>query len=196
MDLLWNMSLQVALILTFIFGMVGMVFSSLLLIFPKQAESLSGVCNRYVDIDDKIKSVDRRVQLDTYFYAHNIGFGVCLFFGSVVSLIFFILNLDQFGAGVHGLNNGLFFSSISVIWKIASLIGVVLGIILIFAPDKIRGIGNSVNSWFDTESMIKRLDRSIYELDVFIFRKPVFLGLTGVLISLIVLISSIIMLSK
>lgn len=191
MDLLWDMGLQIALILTLIFGIAGIIFFCLLLISPKLAGSLSRVCNRYVDIDDKIKSVDRNVTFDTFFYTHNIGFGVCLFFGSAVSLIFFFLNLDQFSAG----GQGFFVSSISVIGKIASLCGVLLGASLIFAPDKMRGIENGVNSWFETESMVKKLDRSIYELDVFIFRKPVFLGFTGVLFSLIVLISSILMLS-
>ena len=195
MDLLWEMGLRVALILTLIFGIVGMIFFFLLLISPKLAGSLSNVCNRYVDIDDKITSVDRSVQLDTYFYTHNIGFGTCMFFGALVSLIFFLLNLDEFSAGGPGFNNGFFASSISVIGKIASLCGVLLGASLVFAPDKMRGIENRVNSWFETESMVKKLDRSIYELDSFVFRKPVFLGFTGVLISLIVLISAILMLS-
>jgi hypothetical protein len=63
---------------------------------------------------------------------------------------------------------------------------------LLLAPDKMRNVDRKVNIWFETRGMFAKLDQTGPELDVFLFRHPFFFGLSGVLVSFLIITLSIV----
>ncbi len=86
--------LQTLEILTLIFGISGVTVSLLLIFSPNLTRLISNLFNRHVNIDEKIEYVDKEINIDSFFYSHNILVGTLLTIGSVFSLIFLFFKLD------------------------------------------------------------------------------------------------------
>ena len=147
MHIIQQIGLQVVEILTLVFGILGVTFSLLLMYSPNLTKSISSVFNRYVDIDDKVNYLDKDIQIDSYFYSHNMLFGTCLVAGSVFSLIFFFFKLDVssfanifFVSSRHLSTSEMIFSAVSWIGKVACVIGIFVGTMLVFDPNKNRDL--------------------------------------------------------
>ena len=199
MDILREIGLQVISILTLVFGIMGIAFSLMMLFSPRLVQQISSILNRSINIEKKINYLDKEIQIDAFFYSHHILIGVCLVAGSLFSLIFFYFQLDVASlARIFGNRNGaflsnqIFFSFIAVIGKIVCLLGLAAGLILLLAPGKMKKMEHKLNSWFETGQVVEKLDASSHNVDIFFFRHPVFFGLAGSLISLVLIILSII----
>ena len=199
MEIIKEIGLEVIEILTLIFGILGMTFSAMLIFSPSRTKSLSNILNRNVNVDQKISVLDKDIEISSYFYNHHIVAGLLLIAGSAFALFFFYfsLDVDQFTKVFFGSQKQMFFGLIflnSVLWvgKIACLVGLLIGITLMLAPGKMRRLETKLNSWFETRSMIEKLDQSSSNVDSFFFRHPLPVGLTGAIISFIVLSLSII----
>jgi hypothetical protein len=68
----------------------------------------------------------------------------------------------------------------------------VFGAFLLLAPDKMRNVDRKVNIWFETKGIFARFDQAGPELDVFLFRHPFFFGLSGVLVSFLIITLSVV----
>jgi hypothetical protein len=198
MDIIQQIGLQVVEILTLVFGILGVTFSLLLMYSPNLTKSIGSVFNRYVDIDDKVTYLDKDFRIDSYFYRHNIIFGTCLAAGSVFSLIFFFFKLDVSGfANIffvshrHLSTNEMIFSAVSWVGKVACFFGIFFGTMLFFAPNKMRKLATKLNFWFDTRHVFDKLDDSNRELDTILFRRPMFFGAVGLIVSLFIIVLSI-----
>lgn len=198
MQIIQQIGLQAVEILTLVFGILGVTFSLLLMYSPNLTKSISGVFNRYVSIDDKMASLDKDIQIESYIYSHNMLFGTCLVAGSVFSLIFFFFKLDVssfanifFVSHQHLSTNEMIFSAVSWIGKVACFFGLFFGAMLFFAPNKMRHIETKLNFWFETRQLFDKLDDSKRELDTILFRRPVFFGALGLILSLFIIVLSI-----
>ena len=198
MQIIQQIGLQVVEILTLVFGILGVTFSLLLMYSPNLTKSISSVFNRSVDIDDKVNYLDKDIQIDSYFYSHNMLFGTCLVAGSVFSLIFFFFKLDVssfanifFVSNRHLSTSEMIFSAVSWIGKVACVFGIFVGTMLVFAPNKMRNIETKLNSWFETRHVFDKLDDSNRDLDTIFFRRPVFFGALGLIVSLFIIVLSI-----
>ena len=198
MHIIQQIGLQVVEILTLVFGILGVTFSLLLMYSPSLTKSISSVFNRYVDIDDKVSYLDKDIQIDSYFYSHNMLFGTCLVAGSVFSLIFFFFKLDVssfanifFVSNRHLSTNEMIFTAVSWIGKVACFLGILVGTMLLFAPNKMRQIETKLNSWFETRHVFDKLDDSNRDLDTILFQRPVFFGAVGLIVSLFIIVLSI-----
>ncbi|MGD8766009.1 MAG: hypothetical protein PVG87_27120 [Desulfobacteraceae bacterium] len=198
MHIIQQIGLQVVEILTLVFGILGVTFSLLLMYSPNLTKSISNVFNRYVDIDDKVSYLDKDIQIDSYFYSHNMLFGTCLVAGSVFSLIFFFFKLDIssfanifFVSNQHLSTNEMIFSAVSWIGKVACFFGILVGTMLLFAPNKMRQIETKLNSWFETRHVFDKLDDSNRDLDTILFQRPMFFGAVGLIVSLFIIVLSI-----
>jgi hypothetical protein len=165
---------------------------------PNLTKSISSVFNRSVDIDDKVTYLDKDIQIDSYFYSHNMLFGTCLVAGSIFSLIFFFFKLDVssfanifFVSSRHLSTNEMIFSAVSWIGKVACFFGIFVGTMLLFAPNKMRQIETKLNSWFETRQVFDKLDDSNHDLDTILFQRPVFFGAVGLIVSLFIIVLSI-----
>jgi len=197
MDISGMIGLHSVIKLAIIFGLAGIAFSLLLLIWPAGIGNLSRIVNRSFDIDTPIAYVDRILPFDV-FYKHHIGFGICLLVGSLTALVFVMAKTGGLGlssilysATDYPAAQEMLFSVFAMIGVVVSLIGIALGALLILVPQKMRALEQGLNFWFETKPFFNRLDRSIYGLDTLMHRYPVFLGLAGLIFSSIVLIISI-----
>jgi len=203
MEIFWEIGIQTIEILTLIFGVLGMTLSFMLLFSPTMTRSLSKLLNRSIDVDKSIEYLDRHIEISEFFYSHHIVMGTLLVAASVFCLSFFFFSFDIpkfsgifFGSQADSFSAELVVTSIAWVGKIGCLAGFVSGIFLIFVPDLLRRIENKLNSWFETKSMIDKLDRSTHELDTFFFRHPLAVGLTGAVISFVLISLSVINLLK
>jgi hypothetical protein len=203
MEIFWEIGIQSIEILTLIFGILGMTLSLMLLFSPRLARSLSNILNRSINVDKGIEFLDKNIEISDFFYNHHFAMGLLIMAGSVFSLFFFFFSLDVskfagifFGSRANLITAELIVSTISWIGKIGCLTGLVFGLMMAIKPDLLRRIENTLNSLFETKSMIDKLDKSSHDMDTFFFRHPVAVGLTGAVLSFFLISLSIINLLK
>ena len=199
MDIIEQIALQTLEIITLVTGIMGITFSVMLLISPRLTKSLSKTLNRRINFEDKLDFLDKDIQIANHFYNHNVMFGLLLIGGAIFSLFFFFFSLDiaKFVSIFIGTQKDTFFveiiiDTIILIGKIACFAAVFYGLLLVFTPAKIRRLESNLNSWFETKSIIEKLDNSSHELDSIIFRHPVLFGLAGAALSFLLLSLSIV----
>ena len=198
MEIFWDIGLQTVEILTLLFGVLGMAFSLLLLFSPRVTRTAGNFFNRSINVEPKISILDKDIRTETIIYGHHVIFGLCMVAGSVFAFIFFVfdLNISNLAnvftvSGQYFLIFEIVFYALVWIARVACILGIVFGGFLLFAPDKMRNVDQKVNIWFETRGIFAKLDQTGPELDVFLFRYPFFFGLTGALVSFLVIILSI-----
>jgi len=199
MEIIKEIGLQVIEILTLTFGILGMTFSAMLMLSPNMTQNLSNILNRKVNIDEKIAYLDKDIEIAQYFYGHHVVVGLLLIVGSAIALCFFYFSLDvaKFINIFFDSPQQVFFGEIllkSILWvgKITCLAGLFFGSLLMFAPAKMKQWEKKLNFWFETKTMLEKLEQSSDNLDSFFFRHPIPVGLTGALISFFIISLSII----
>jgi len=193
MGIIWEISLQAVDIFTLVVGILGVVLSLLLIFEPQHVKSLSKALNRYVDVDTMIKSVvDKEIRTEGLFYGHNIITGTCFIIGSAFILIFLYYRLDveSFASLLSGYDNypttsEVIISAMALIGKITGILGIIIGSILLFSPEQLRIIESRLNTWFSTQSMVDKLDRTYQDVDAVVFQKPVIFGIIGLIPSVV-----------
>jgi hypothetical protein len=195
--------LQTVEFLTLIFGILGMTISLMLLFSPHLARSFSNILNRQVNVDKHLEYLDKNIEITEFFYSYHVAMGILIVAGSAFSLFFFFFSLDVtkftdtfFGSQANAFAGGIVIRSVTWIGKIGCLAGLVYGILLLFAPDFMKRIEDKLNSWFETQPMIEKLDKSSHDLEPFFFRYPIAVGLTGAVLSFFLISLSIINLLK
>jgi hypothetical protein len=198
MEIFWEIGLHTVEILTLLFGVLGMAFSLLLLISPRLTKSAGNFFNRNINVEPKINILDKDIKTETLIYGHHIVFGLCMVAGSVFAFIFFFFDMNIANFANVFLVSGKYFVIFEIVFyafawiaKIACILGIVFGGFLLFAPDKTRKVDQKVNIWFETRGIFAKLDQTGPELDVFLFRHPFFFGLTGALVSFLIITLSI-----
>jgi len=203
MEIFWEIGIQSIEILTLIFGILGMTLSLMLLFSPHLARSLSNILNRSINVDRGIEFLDKNIEISDFFYNHHVAMGLLIMAGSAFSLFFFFFSLDLskfagifFGDRADQFTTELIMSTVTWIGKIGCLSGLVFGLMMAVKPDLLRRIENTLNSLFETKSMIDKLDKSSHDMDTFFFRHPFAVGLTGAVLSFFLISLSIINLLK
>lgn len=197
MSIFWEIGLQAIEVLTLVVGLLGMAMSLLLLFAPAAAQNLSGLANRSVDVEKRLKFLDKDIHTNDWIYGHPVIVGGGLAAASLFALVFFFLKVDiaEFNRIFFGetpsVTLEIVFQTFVWVGKLACLIGLALGVGLMAAPAKIRRMERSLNSWIDTRSWIEKLDRSGPELDTVFFRYPVFFGIFGGAVSCLLIVLSI-----
>ena len=199
MEIFWEIGIQTIEILTLIFGIMGMTLSLMLLFAPHLARSLSNVLNRSINVDKSIEYLDKDIEISEFLYKHHIAMGSLLVAGSAFALFFFFFTLDVskfagifFGSQANAFSSELIINSITWIGKIGCLAGLIFGLMMVFVPKLMKRIESKLNSWFETQPVIDKLDKSSHDVDSFFFRHPVAVGLVGAVISFFVISLSII----
>ena len=199
MDIFWEIGLHTVEILTLLFGVLGMAFSLLLLISPRLTKSAGNFFNRNINIEPKINILDKDIKTETLVYGHHVVFGLCMVAGSVFAFIFFFFDMDILNFANVFLVSGKYFVIFEIVFyafawiaKIACILGILFGGFLLLAPDKMRNVDQKVNIWFETRGIFAKLDQTGPALDVFLFRHPFFFGLTGALVSFLIITLSIV----
>jgi len=199
MKIIQQIGLQAVEVLTLITSVLGMTLSIMLLLSPNLTQSLNRILNRRINFDDKIKVLDKDIKIEPYFYSHHVLIGNLLIGGAVFSLFFFFFSLDvsKFTSVFLGSHKYMFVFEIltdSFVWigKIICMVALFYGLMLVFAPGKMRQIESKLNSWFETGPFIEKLEKTNHNLDAFIFRYPIMVGAAGAALSFFLLSLSII----
>ena len=183
--------LQAIEIFTLVIGAVGILLSGLLLLVPHKLKNTVTVFNRSVDIDSKITQfIDKDIPTDNLIYRHNIVSGACLIVASAFILVFLFYRLDVegflkvfFTDGKFNTVNEIIISTMALIGKIAGVIGMLIGSVLLFSPEQMRQIEKKLDTWFTTKPLWDRLDRPIENVDALVFRRPTVFGILGLVTS-------------
>lgn len=193
MKIIWEMGLQAVEIFTLVVGLLGIILSLLLLFDAQKIQQLGKRFNRYVDIDRKFREViDRNISSEGLFYSHNILSGICMIVGSAFILVFLFYSLDVqsflialFGRGNFNTVTDIIVSAMALVGKLAGIVGILLGSILLFDPDRLKSIEKRLNVWFATEPMLEKLEHSHPGVDAFVYQKPVLCGIIGLTTSIL-----------
>ena len=199
MEIVWDIALHTLEILTLLFGVFGMTFSLLLLFSPRLTRSVGNFFNRNVNVQPKLSLLDKDIKTETFIYSHHIISGLCMVAGSLFAFVFFVFDLDisnvasvLIGSEKYFLTLEIVFNAFAWVARIACALGVVFGSLLLFAPDKMRRFEGKMNVWFETRGIFEKLDRNIPEVDAFFFRHPFFFGLSGALLSFLIITLSVV----
>ena len=191
--------LQAIEIFTLIVGLSGVIFSLLLLFVPKMFKSTGTVLNRSVDIDTKITQfIDKDIRTDHLIYRYNILSGAFLIVASAYILVFLFYRFDVdgflkvfFADGKYDTADEILVSSLALVGKIASVIGLLIGSILLFSPDQMRQIEKRVDTWFATKPLWDKLDRPFDNVDALVIRRPIIFGIIGLTTSVLLTFLSV-----
>jgi hypothetical protein len=198
MEIIREIGFQVIEILTLIFGVLGMTFSAMLVFAPNLTRDLSNILNRNIDVNKKIGFLDKNIEISEFFYSHNVGIGILIIAGSVFVLFFFYFSLDPakftkifFDSPKQAFLGEIVIALILWVGKIACLAGLIFGSLLMFTPNKMKRLENKLNTWFEINPFVEKLDQSNRNLEYFFFRHPLPVGLTGAVLSFLILSLSI-----
>jgi hypothetical protein len=199
MEIIREIGLQVIEILTLIFGTLGLAFSAMLMFAPNLTRKLSNILNRNVNVEQNMRFLDKDIAMSAFFYSHHVVVGLLLMAGSALALFFIYFSMDStnFSKIFPGSPQQVFFGEIlldSILWvgKAACVAGLIFGGMLTASPEKMKRVENKLDSWFETGSVIEKLDQSNPNVDSFFFRHPLPVGMVGAIISFMILSLSII----
>ncbi len=194
MEIIQEIGLQVIEILTLIFGILGMTFSAMLVFSSNLPKNFNNILNRNVNIDEKIRFLDKNIEITAYLYSHHVVVGLLLIIGSVFALFFFYFSLNIakftnifFDTPNQVLIGKILLKSILAVGKISCLAGFFVGSLLMFAPDKMKQWEHKLNLWFETGTVIEKLEQPRGKVDSFFFRHPLPIGLTGAVLSFLII---------
>ena len=152
MEIITEIGFQVVEILTLIFGVLGMTFSAMLVFAPNLTRDLGNILNRNVDVNRKVRILDKNIEISDFFYSHHVGVGFLIIAGSVFILFFFYFSLDmaKFAKIFFDSPKQAFWGEIiiaSILWagKITCLAGLLFGSLLMFAPAKMMRLESILN---------------------------------------------------
>jgi len=190
MDLILEIGLQTLKIVVFVLGAMGTILSLLLLFAPGLVQVLSDLLNKNMSLDKTLTVLNKTIRTDQLPYRYNIVFGLALIGGSIFFLVFLF-----FGFKITRFSNilsELIIHSLTLLGKISGFTGIVLGILLLFAPQKMHSIEEGLNAWVDTQPVIDRLNKSYQGVDNIFLRYPVWFGISGLVASMILMALSMI----
>ena len=190
MSSIWDLGLQAIEIITLVIGILGVTLSILLLLSPKLTKVVSRTFNRYVDVDKKITYLDKDIRTDHLIYQHNVLSGVCFIFGSAFLLIYLFYRFDTqnlvaalFSSGEYRMSKEIVIDTLAVVGKLAGIIGILAGSILLFNPNMMKMVEGRLNKWFATEPFVEKLEKTQTDLDTVVYRRPIVFGLIGLVTS-------------
>lgn len=198
MQIIWDILLQTGEILTLVFGTLGLAFSLMLIFSPAILKNIGNLMNRQINIDDNLAILDKDIATGHLIFNHPTFAGICLIAGSAFALVFFFFKLDVsnfsmifFGTRNPSVTGELLFLSLVWISRVACMLGLGYGLMLLFAPGKMRVIETKMNAWIETRGALDKLNRDDHALDSVLYRYPVWFGAVGAIISFLLIIFSI-----
>jgi hypothetical protein len=198
MDIVWDITIHTVEILTLLFGVLGMTFSLLLMVSPRLTKTVGDFFNRNVNVEPKLNLLDKDFKTETFVYGHHIIFGLCMVAGAVFALIFFVFDLEISNIAIVFIGSEKYFFVLEIVFytfvwvaRVACALGIVFGGLLLFFPDRLQRIERKMNVWFETRGIFAKLDQNIPEVDAFFFRHPFFFGLSGALLSFLIITLSV-----
>lgn len=191
MDIVWEICLQALELFTLTMGILGALFSLLLIVSPTTMRKFGDICNRMVYLDRKFtRFVDKSINTENLIYRHNMMFGVAFIVSCAFILVFLFYRLDVrsfvtifFQDGSFRSTGEMIVSAMALIGKITGIVGLLIGSILLYSPEHVKSVEFKLNTWLSTEPVLEQLDRSYHTFDSLVYRRPVLFGSLGLFTS-------------
>jgi len=192
LNLAWDMILQSVEIFTLVVGILGIILSILLILSHTRFQKLSGKLDYWIYVDEKLAVLDTNFETDRFIYRHHRTAGAMMITGTIITLIFlfFRLDMNKLTAFINHKEklqtlNEIILSTAVILGKLAGLIGIALGILLIVSAGKIRTMENKMGSGLTTQPLVDKLNKFHGGLDTILLRHPLILGLAGLAASML-----------
>ncbi|MGD2010813.1 MAG: hypothetical protein PVH69_02790 [Desulfobacterales bacterium] len=104
--------------------------------------------------------------------------------------VFFRLDVDGlvsvfFGNDKFKVTYEILITTMALMGKVAGSAGLLIGLILVSRPEKLQQIERRMDTWFTTQPMWERLDRSRPSVDTLVYRRPIIFGAIGLFTSVV-----------
>lgn len=181
-------------IVVLILGLVGLCCSFLLMLWPGVLQSVGNWFDRNINIEGTLSCLNRYVCTDRFFYRHNLLIGFAMIVGSAMVLFFLFFGLPK------SIFQKVVFEvlTLTAIWigKIAGILGLLIGVGLMFFPSKVSRFEARLNLWYETQPLVDKLNEPHSFIDHVLLRYSVIFGITGMASSAFLILIAAISLSK
>ena len=188
MSLLIEVFLAATKIMTLVFGLAGLGLSVLLLFCPESVRWLGERVNKSFTLIRLSPLLDRKIETNRLAYRHPFLVGAFFIIGSLFILYFFFFALMPVSSNTLWVE--ILLDCMVLIGKLAAFVGILLGVTLLVAPEKVRAIEDRLGAWVDTQELFYGLDRPRPLLDHIFLRYPRVSGAAGLLASFVLTILS------
>jgi hypothetical protein len=107
-------------------------------------------------------------------------------FGAVFVLLFLFFRFDVeglvsvfFGNDKFKVAYEILITTMALLGKVAGAVGLLIGVILVCRPARMQQIERRMDTWFATQPMWEKLDRSHSSVDTLANRRPIIFGAIG-----------------
>ena len=194
MDMILAMCLHALEIFVLVLGVAGLVISFLLVFSPNTVKTCSKVLDRKIVIDKTLSRLNRSIQTDSITYRYNVGIGLGLIAGSAFLLIFLFFQLEigravaLFADPRYPFLVDIAVGFLVLVEKVAGIAGLMVGFLLMLAPEIMIRIENKMDSWFATQFVVDKLDEYHHGIENIIVRYPLLFGFAGLMTSLVLIL--------
>lgn len=176
-------------------GIVVLIIGIAITIAPGMMIRLGEVLNRWVSTDEIFHRLDVPRSTERLFYRHHRVFGVLLTLGAAYVLYSFLFAFDYQSISREVI---LFHSAATTEWLLSalsflnigfSLVGIGLGLVILFRPSLLKALEQWANRWYGVDDSLKRLDVQLKMPDSWFQKRPRLLGVLIVAGSLYIVFS-------
>jgi hypothetical protein len=168
----------------------GLIVGIWLGLAPARFFAVTNRLNQWYSARRALKVWETPFHWERFFYRHHRLFGVAILLATGWTLYYFtwVYSAERvyqvLRVGGMAANDPWFGLLEGIIWviRIASVLALLAGVVVLFRPSLLRRFEDTANSWFSTRQMIRPLERSYPMTDSFAVRHP---RLAGGLISAI-----------
>ncbi|KMP11709.1 hypothetical protein UR09_01990 [Candidatus Nitromaritima sp. SCGC AAA799-A02] len=186
MDIVYDILIQVGKIIFLLLILVSLGVSAMILFWPRQAAVASARFNRWISTEKVQSQVDTHTDTDDWIFRNRWWIGGIFLIGALFSLKFLLFDFEQnkFISLVINPNGKSAFAyteiAVEIIkWILAltSFVGVFVCILILFNPDSFKRISSRLNRIFSTTHVQEKIDVTHMDLDQWVMKNHIAVGL-------------------
>ena len=190
MQVVLEIIIRVAEIMTIIAGLAGVCLSLGLLISPGLILKASRRLNRQMMTERQLTTLNPYIDSESFVLRHHRVSGGLLIVSSIFILLFLFV-----GAQVPGhfdIFTDMAIEFLILLGKTAGVVGLAAGLLLFFYPAAFKALGQKTNISIDTQPVFSKLDTICVDMDSIIFKFSWIFGLVGLAVSAALIIISVV----
>lgn len=172
-------------ITTLVIGIIGLVLSLAILVSPMGLRKLSLWLNRQFSLEPSHGQLNWLMSLDMVLGWCPFISGSIVAGGSIAVIVYLFFNpMPTFSDNVL---MAIGFDSLLWMARLASVLGFVFGLLLMFAPEVLRRINEKLNRWHDANAVVRHMEQTVFDFDGWILNNPRASGVMGLVMSVVLL---------
>ena len=190
MQVVIEIIIRVAEIITIIAGLAGVCLSLGLIFSPGSIRKANRALNKLIMTERQLAALNPSINSESFVLRyHRVSGGLC-----IVCSIFMLLFLS---VGAQEPENFGFFTDMAIefsilLGKTAGVVGLAAGLLLFFYPAAFKALGQKTNISIDTRPVFNKLDTVHVDIDSLIMKFSWIFGLLGLSVSVALIIISVV----